>query len=76
MISAMFSYEGKLSHLVPKSQLKAYANLHKFLKKKQATHEIPVHPTDYLGGNELATSIGRWHFTGICTTGFLFPVAV
>ncbi len=57
MISAMFSYEGKLSHLVPKSQLKAYANLHKFLKKKQATHEIPVHPTDYLGGNELATSI-------------------
>ena len=57
MFKQMFSHKGKLAHMIPAHQLQAYRNLHQFLRKKQATHEIPVHPTDYLGGNELAKSI-------------------
>jgi len=57
MIKEMFSHKGKLAHMIPSHQLQAYKNLHQFLRKKQATHEIPVHPIDYLGGNELAKSI-------------------
>ncbi|GBD92587.1 ribonucleoside-diphosphate reductase NrdZ [bacterium BMS3Abin05] len=57
MIKEMFSYKGKLAHLVPEKQIKAYSNLHRFLCKKQAAHEIPTHASDYLCGNELAKKI-------------------
>lgn len=55
-ITKMFEYEHKLSDRVPKEWIKNYKEIYYYLKELQSSGEIPVHP-DFLGGNELATSI-------------------
>ncbi|MBI2175981.1 adenosylcobalamin-dependent ribonucleoside-diphosphate reductase [Candidatus Woesearchaeota archaeon] len=53
----MFAHKSKLASIIGYDRLEAYKNLLFFLKEKQKSGELPVHPGDYLNGNELATNI-------------------
>lgn len=58
MFLDMFKHEGKFIRTTGKKNLKNYQNLYLMLKKKQNSHEIPVHPEgNYLGDNDLAKNI-------------------
>lgn len=53
----MFAHKSKLASIIGYDRLEAYKNLLFFIKEKQKSGELPLHPGDYLGGNELATNI-------------------
>ncbi len=53
----MFAHKSKLASIIGYDRLEAYKNLLFFIKEKQKSGELPLHPGDYLNGNELATNI-------------------
>ncbi len=53
----MFAHKSKLASLIGYDRLEAYKNLLFLIKEKQKSGELPLHPGDYLNGNELATNI-------------------
>src|SRR3989338_5655188 len=53
----MFAHKSKLASIIGYDRIEAYKNLLFYLKELQKTGELPLHPGDYLNGNELATSI-------------------
>ncbi|RMF06736.1 adenosylcobalamin-dependent ribonucleoside-diphosphate reductase, partial [Candidatus Woesearchaeota archaeon] len=56
-INLMFEHKSKLLKVVPKERIETYKKLYHYLKELQKRGELPVHPSSYLGGNELATNI-------------------
>lgn len=52
----MFAHKSKLVSIMGYDRIDAYKKLLFYLKNLQKAGEIPVHPTDYLNNNELATS--------------------
>lgn len=53
----MFAHKSKLASVIGYDKLEAYKNLLFFIKERQKSGELPLHPGDYLNGNELATNI-------------------
>ncbi|MBI3036350.1 hypothetical protein HYY73_01140 [Candidatus Woesearchaeota archaeon] len=53
----MFAHKSKLASIIGYDRIEAYKNLLFYIKELQKTGELPLHPGDYLNGNELATSI-------------------
>ncbi|MBI3052351.1 hypothetical protein HYY74_07930 [Candidatus Woesearchaeota archaeon] len=53
----MFAHKSKLASIIGYDRIESYKNLLFHIKDKQADGSLPVHPSDYLNGNELATSI-------------------
>ncbi len=53
----MFAHKSKLASIIGYDRIEAYKNLLFYLKEKEKAAELPLHPGDYLGGNELATNI-------------------
>ncbi|MBI2145134.1 adenosylcobalamin-dependent ribonucleoside-diphosphate reductase [Candidatus Woesearchaeota archaeon] len=53
----MFAHKSKLASIIGYDRIEAYKNLLFLLREKQKSGELPLHPGDYLGGNELATNI-------------------
>ncbi|MBI2581072.1 adenosylcobalamin-dependent ribonucleoside-diphosphate reductase [Candidatus Woesearchaeota archaeon] len=53
----MFAHKSKLASIIGYDRIEAYKNLLFYLKDMQKKGELPVHPSDYLNANELATSI-------------------
>ena len=59
MLKEMFSYEGKMTKVIPPSQLESYQKIYEHLQKKVKNGQLPSHGEDYLNGNELAINIFR-----------------
>ncbi len=57
MLTKMFNFKGKMTRVIPQTHLDAYKQTYMHLQKKREKKEIPLHPEDYLNGNELATNI-------------------
>ncbi|MEK6837332.1 MAG: ATP cone domain-containing protein, partial [Nanoarchaeota archaeon] len=53
----MFAHKSKLASIIGYDRIEAYKNLLFYLKDLQKKGELPVHPSDYLNANELATNI-------------------
>ena len=53
----MFAHKSKLASIIGYDRIEAYKNMLFRIKEMQKTGEMPIHPGDYLGGNELATNI-------------------
>ncbi|MCK5075197.1 MAG: ribonucleoside-diphosphate reductase, adenosylcobalamin-dependent, partial [Calditrichia bacterium] len=58
MLKEMFSYKGKMTKVIPASQLKSYQKIYEYLQKKVKNGQLPSHD-NYLNGNELAINIFR-----------------
>lgn len=56
-LADMFAHKSKLASIIGYDRIEAYKNLLLYLKDAQKKGELPAHQGDYLGGNELATSI-------------------
>ena len=53
----MFEYDSSLIKKVGIEPVNTYKDLLSYIKERQADGSLPVHPEDYLCGNELAKNI-------------------